>query len=235
MSPEAGKLLTEIVVPIIAATVPAKVRTVGSEDHDELVQDCTASAAQMIHAAESSGKPLIPRSIAYYAIQRTKTGRRAMSAGRTDALSSAASLDGGAHVESMDEIFQDDSRDGGCYTLHDCLASPNDDTAQLAGRACDWSEAECHCDDRERAILRSVAEGRKMKSLARKFKVSGPRICHIQREIGEKLRELWGPHALTNVLSDPRWRQGIRAVHERRHAKYERNKLALLGKGPKTA
>ena len=29
MSPEAGELLTEIVVPIIAATVPAKVRTVG--------------------------------------------------------------------------------------------------------------------------------------------------------------------------------------------------------------
>lgn len=229
MSPEAGRLLIECVVPIIAATVPAKVRTVGSEDHEELIQDCTVSAAQMIHAAESNGKPLIPRSIAHYAIQRTKTGRRAMSASRTDAMSPASALDGNAIMESIDQPLEDDHHDAGQLTLHDILSSPCDDTAQLAGRACDWSEFEGRCDVREQAVLRAIAEGRKMKKLARRFKVSEPRICHIRREIGERLREMWGEDALVDALSAPRWQQGIRAIYERRQTKFERNRRLLSG------
>ena len=223
MSPEAGEMLMGRIVPIIAATVPAKVKTVGSEDHAELVQDCIASAAQMIDAAEANGKPLIPRSIAYYAIQRTKSGRRAMSASRTDTMSSAAALDGNAHVESMDEPMQDIGDDG-CFTLHDCLASPADDTAQLAGRACDWSEFERHCDDREQAVLRAIAEGRKMNKVAKRFRISAPRICQIRQEIGVRMHDLWGVKALQEITAEPEWRKGMRAPHERSQAKYERRR-----------
>lgn len=224
MSPEAGELLLDRIVPIIAATVPAKVKTVGSEDHAELVQDCIASAAQMIDAAEANGKPLIPQSIAYYAIQRTKSGRRVMSAGRTDAMASATALDGNAHVESMDQPLQDERCEDGHFTLHDCLADPTDDTAQRAGRACDWSEFERHCDDREQAVLRAIVEGRKMNKVAKRFRISAPRICQIQREIGNRIADLWGVNALSDAISEPNWRSGMRALHERSQAKYERRR-----------
>ena len=221
MSLEAGEILLRRIEPIITATVPTRVKTVGSEDHAELVQDCITSAAQMIDAAEAGGKPLIPQSIAFYAIQRTKCGRRAMSASRTDAMSSAAALDGNAHLESMDEAMQD-SGDDGCFTLHDCLASPTDDTAQLAGRACDWSEFERHCDDREQAVLRAIAEGRKMNKVAKRFRISAPRICHIRQEIGARMYRLWGARVLQVATAEPAWRKGMRAAHERSQAKYER-------------
>lgn len=222
MSPEAGKLLLERIVPIISSMVPVKVRTVGSEDYQELIQDCTVSAANMIHAAESAGKRLIPQSIAYYAIQRAKTGRRSMYAGRADAMAPSTSLDGNAYVESMDQPLHDELSEDGNFTLHDVLATPSDDTAHRAGRSCDWSEFTRHCDDREQAILRAIAEGRKLNKLARRLKVSAPRVSQMQKQIGARLHELWGPEALLNATAEPKWHLGMRAHHERRQAKYER-------------
>lgn len=45
MSPAAGMMLTNEIVPILNATVPRVVKAIGSEDPEELVQDAVASAA----------------------------------------------------------------------------------------------------------------------------------------------------------------------------------------------
>jgi hypothetical protein len=72
MSPKAALMLETEIYPIIRNTIPRTASPIGSEDHEELVQDATASAAEMLDAAERSGKLPSPNSVAYYSIQRTK-------------------------------------------------------------------------------------------------------------------------------------------------------------------
>ena len=56
MSPSAALMLEKEIYPIIRNTVPRTVRPQGSEDPEELVQDATASAAEMLEAMEKAGK-----------------------------------------------------------------------------------------------------------------------------------------------------------------------------------
>ena len=76
MSPSAALMLEKQIYPIIRNTIPRTARPMGSEDAEELVQDATASAAEMVEIMEKSGRKPLPNSIAYYSIQRTKSGRR---------------------------------------------------------------------------------------------------------------------------------------------------------------
>jgi len=104
MSPRAGDVLVREVLPIIAGVVPQSVRVVGSEDHEELIQDAIVIAAMMLDALERAGKQPIARSVAYYSIQRIKSGRRSYSSGRTDVYAPGTQLDGLAVVHSLDEV-----------------------------------------------------------------------------------------------------------------------------------
>src|ERR1700722_11842198 len=76
MSPQAGFILHEQVVPRLRSAVPHAVHCVGCEDAEELVQDGTAMAARMLDSAEKAGKQVTPGNVAYYAIQHLKSGRR---------------------------------------------------------------------------------------------------------------------------------------------------------------
>jgi hypothetical protein len=80
MSPQAGWILQEEVVPRLRASIPRNVNPVGSEDAQELIQDATAIAAQMLHNVELAGKTVTPGNIAYYALQHLKSGRRSTGA-----------------------------------------------------------------------------------------------------------------------------------------------------------
>jgi hypothetical protein len=48
----------------------------------------------MAESLERQNRPILPNSIAFYSIQRCRSGRRSYSGGRTDALSAATVLDG---------------------------------------------------------------------------------------------------------------------------------------------
>jgi hypothetical protein len=93
MSPQAGFLLHDQIVPRLRSAIPNAVSFIGSEDAEELVQDGTLIAAKMIHNAEQAGKNVVRNpgasrrgarkvrtinagSIAYYTIQKLKCGRR---------------------------------------------------------------------------------------------------------------------------------------------------------------
>lgn len=73
MSPQAGWILQEEVVPRLRSVIPRTVNCVGCEDSEELVQDATAIAAKMFHGAEAAGKTFTSGNIAYYAIQHLKS------------------------------------------------------------------------------------------------------------------------------------------------------------------
>jgi len=64
MSPQAGYLLQEEVVPRLRSAVPHAVRCVGCEDAQELIQDGTAMAARMLESDERAGKTVTPGNIA---------------------------------------------------------------------------------------------------------------------------------------------------------------------------
>ena len=62
MSPQAGFLLQTEVLPRLISAIPQAVSFIGSEDAQELIQDGTLIAAQMIHNAERAGKEGRPKS-----------------------------------------------------------------------------------------------------------------------------------------------------------------------------
>jgi hypothetical protein len=61
MSPQAGWLLVNEIVPRLKSSIATSVRPVGCEDMEELVQDGTAIAATMLHSAETQGKQVMWR------------------------------------------------------------------------------------------------------------------------------------------------------------------------------
>ena len=76
MSPQAGFVLQDQVVPRHRSAIPTVCHCVGSEDAQELIQDSIALAARLMHNVEAQGKTVNPGNIAYYTIQHIKSGRR---------------------------------------------------------------------------------------------------------------------------------------------------------------
>jgi uncharacterized membrane protein YebE (DUF533 family) len=87
MSPQAGSLLQDQIVPRLQSAIPYAVNPVGSEDAQELIQDGTALAAMIMHNAEKNGKKvtrsatgkpgqITAGNIAYYAIVKLRNGCR---------------------------------------------------------------------------------------------------------------------------------------------------------------
>ena len=119
MSPAAGVILINEILPRLRATIPRLVRPVGAEDHEELVQDAAAIASGMLHSAEARGITIMPASIAYFAVQSLKSGRRSTQTGRVDAMCPAAQLDGRATMISMDAPMDGVDGDTENQSLHD--------------------------------------------------------------------------------------------------------------------
>jgi hypothetical protein len=90
MSPHAGYLLQEEVVPRLASAIRNAVAFIGSEDAEELIQDGTAIAAKIMHNAELSGKhvgksaggpnknAITAGNVAYYTIEKLSTLARTL-------------------------------------------------------------------------------------------------------------------------------------------------------------
>ncbi len=222
MSPEAGMLLMEEVYPIVKAVVPRTVKPAVGEDHEELVQDTMASAARMMHLTEQAGRPILPRGVAFYAIQRAKTGRRSTYAGEVDALSAAAQIRGNVSRDALDENVSGGDLES--PALHDYLADGSEDVAIVAGRRLDWQSLVQTLTPREIEVLEAKASARPLKDLARRHGVSRPRITQILRGIGRKIEKEWGSDFLSGVVAEPAWRRGVMRVAEERAAcKYARS------------
>ncbi len=222
MSPTAGTLLVDKIWPIIEATVPHTVKPVGAEDHGEIIQDTLTMAAQMLESCEVRARPVIPNSIAYYAISLAKTGRRSYGATRMDALCPAAQIDGNSTVASLDEAVPGQGEDGD--TLHDMLAGPAEDPAQQAGRKLDWAGIMATMGDRDMAVLEATLNGDQLNRLAVRMGVSAPRVTQIKREIGQQIKSRWGDDALSDATRAPAWTWAITAGREHEACRHARAK-----------
>ncbi len=212
MTSKAARLLLTKIVPILKATVPRTVRPTGCEDAEELVQDTIASAAEMLDSVEKAGKRPIPRSIAFYSIQRAKTGRRAYQCSRNDVLGPMFRTAAEECVSYMDAALLEESEQHA--TLHDRIAGHREDPASEALRRMDWEEFAGSIDRKEKLILDDVAGGVRGKETARALGVSGARVVQLKRELASRIKAFMGEDILKDISEEPQWRKDLRCIRE---------------------
>jgi DNA-directed RNA polymerase specialized sigma24 family protein len=224
MSPQAGWLLVDQIVPRLRAVIPRSVRCVGSEDHEELVQDATCMAARIMHNGEQKGKRIPHQSAAYYAIQHCKSGRRAVGHSSSDVHGSATQLNGRSRLESMEEVVAVAEESGGeIYYLHDVLSNNDaDDPSMVVARRMDWEEFVADLPARERAVVEFLIEGASGSAIARKLKVDSSKIKAIKQHLAQAIIKFMGPEILQEIQRLPGWKNSILATRERMACKYER-------------
>lgn len=212
----AGILLLNDIMPLISAAVArGAVRPTGCEDQQELQAEGMALAAQMLDSAEARGKTPKPGSVAFYALQALKSGRRSGYAGRRDCMSAAAALDGQVSLRSMDAgLGFNDEDDDHEVTLHDVLVDDGDDVDVQAARRLDWGAIDL--DARRHAVLRESAQGYGTSEIAEHLGVSAPRVVQLRHSCAREIEDAWGARGLRDATTPTMWRQGLRAARERR-------------------
>ena len=163
----------------------------------------------MLQALEDAGKQVIAKSVAYYSIQRIKSGRRSYSSGRTDVHGPGCQLDQRCVIVSLEMPV--DMEDDDNLTLGESLACRSDDPATVAGRDVDWTELEHVLDDRKRTLVQALHAGHGTGQIAKTLQVSAPRVVQMKREVADVILERWGDDVLDRVEDEPLWRSSLRA------------------------
>jgi hypothetical protein len=135
MSPQAGLILTEEIIPRLRSTVPRCVQPIGSEDAEELLQDSIAVAAQMLHNVERSGRDVMPAVIACCALLYLQSGWRSNNCSQTDAMAAFTQREGHCCVLSLEESIIDPETEQ-TVSLGELLADTGND--RLATVTRDW-------------------------------------------------------------------------------------------------
>jgi len=215
MSPEAGDLLTHEIVPRLRAAVPRCVKTVGAEDHEELVQDAIAAAAQMLHNVEAVGKKVTPGNIAYYTILHMKSGRRSQCRSRADVLATGTQMDHRSSVLSLEEEVGFDEELNEPVVLADLLCCRGDDPSMAASRRIDWQEFLSRNDRRYGVIAKALASGQKPGEVARKNRMSYAQLRWLLLNMEADVSEQMGEYILEAVMEPPHWRSNIKVKSEK--------------------
>ncbi len=210
MSPALQTVFMAEIAPRIMATVPRLVSPVGVEDEQELVQDTLADACKAAASLERRGEPVIPSSVAFYAIQRARCGRRSMSNGKTDVFSVGACLNGRAEVASMDAVVADDDGGNEDQTVHDLLACRRPDPATLAQQRLDWADFLETLKPAQRYVVCATAAGVSGQVQARELAVSPARVVQLKREVAKAATRFWGEHVLEDASARPLWWRSCR-------------------------
>ena len=173
MSPQAGFLLQDQIVPRLKSAVPQAVCCVGSEDPAELVQDATAFAAKMLVNVERAKKTVSPGNIAYYTIQHMKSGRRSTGSSVSDVMATATQLRGRTRLTSLDEVAATDEENGGeIFEFHDVLSDGKEDPSARAARRLDWQDLCARLAPHENSIIELMSQGKRFTSIVRRLRLS---------------------------------------------------------------
>lgn len=225
MSPTAGMMLMNQVMPLITAAIArGAVRGIGCEDTEELTAEGRALAAKALDSAERRGKSVPPQSVAYYALENLKQGRRSGYAGKADVMSAAATVCGRVNIRSLDEPMAVDGDDPEQdMTLHDVLAAEEEDVDVAAARHLDWDKVMTRLDARNKTMVKAMAAGYGTDAIAEKIHVSPPRVCQLKEALGRYVVDSWGTDGIADASTPSKWRAGLRAVEQKRAARYRRN------------
>lgn len=224
MSPRAGWLLVNEILPRLRSSVPLVAHCVGAEDPEELIGDATLHAARILHSAESRGKTVSASSVAYYAIEHTRSGRRSCGNSCTDVMSAATQLQSRSRLESLETVVAEAQETGGeIWELHDVLASGAEDPATKAMRNLDWQSFIAQLSARDRSIIQFMIEGTQGPAIARKLGVCSSTIHHRKKSLAAKILEFMGPRILQEIQHWPRWKDDLLTSRERLACKHDRS------------
>ena len=222
MSPQSCDLLLTKIMPALEKTVPRHVYPSAGEDAAELVQDGLAIAAGMLEADEKAGRTSLPTSIAFYTVQRLKSGSRSHSSSTTDVLSLFAQRSGKVSVVSMHGAINQQSDDGDeNLCIGDLLTFRGDDPGTKACRSLDWHEFFDSLGARERDVVRDISQGIAFKHTAGKLNISQPRLTQIKQRIGRQIKAYMGGSIQTEILEKPLWEKSVRSTRENDAARHE--------------
>jgi hypothetical protein len=230
MSPQAGFMLLNEIVPRLKSAIPNAVCFIGCEDAEELIQDGTAIAAKLLHSVEQAGKRVTPGNIAYYTIRHSRSGRRSTGSSVVDVMQSGTQLNQNTQVVSLEEPVPMEDTDNEIFTLADVLSTDREDPAMVAGRRLDW---EAFCDTqptRSNNILDYVAQDRPLTELAQRHRVSRSAIQANKRGLGQKIKEFMGEDILQVSTQAPLWRNGLVATRERLARRKRSTQRAMMHK-----
>jgi len=222
MSPLAGTMLVEEIAPRLRASLPHAVPKVGSEDHDELIQDATAMAARILTSAEARGKAPTPGNVAFYALRSVQAGRRSTGATSTDVMHPGTQLRGRSRLRSLEEPVGWEDESGETLTLGEVLASEAEDPSVTAARNSDWKALVGLLDEKARSILNCLSEGRPLVEVAVCYGISRSGIQTLKEKLERVVAEFMGEDLLAQVQRLPRWKDNIRASRERLECRIER-------------
>ena len=220
MSPQAGWILQEEVVPRLKASIPRNVNQVGAEDSEELIQDAIVMAAKLMHTVECQGKTVTAGNIAYYTILHMKSGRRSYGTSTTDACGISTQLNGSTRLSSLEEPSAVDGETGGeLLAFHDVLSQDQDDPGMIAARKLDWQALLARLTERE---IVAVLAGRTVSEVALVFQVSRSAMQLCKNRLVELIQEFMGVDILVEVRRLPGWRNDLNTTREKLACRFER-------------
>ena len=224
MSPRSGWLLVNEILPRLRSAVPLVARGVGAEDPEELIGDATLHAARILHSAEARNKTVSASSVAYYAIEHTRSGRRSTGNSASDVHGAATQLKGRSKLESMEQVVASNEECGGeIWELHDVLSTDADDPGSKAARKMDWSEFVSGLSAREQAVIECLVAGRSLRNAAKRFRVCDSTMQGDKRKLAVKILDFMGFDILIEVRKSPRWKDDLLTSREKLNCRHERN------------
>ena len=227
MSPMAGSLLVDEIIPRLQNSIPMSVSRFGSEDIEELIQDGTVMAAQMLISAESKGKNVSAGNVVFYTIRLLQSGRRSTGSSKTDALGIGTQMSKRSSIDYLDAETEGSPETGTGPTLLELLCLDKGDPAFVIMRKLDWESFVVGLDARLLAFLDWVAQGKELSRLAALWKTTPSVIAKVRKELASKLQEFFGADLWTMLTDQPGWKDGLLASRERMACRYDRRSVAV--------
>jgi len=234
MSPQAGFLLQNQILPRLQSAIPSAVPSIGCEDVQELVQDGVSMAAKMMHNAEQAGKKVVQSAtgrrgeisagnIAYFTIVKLRTGRRSSGFVTADVYGAGTQIQGRTRLTSLDEVAARDEENGGeIFEFHDVLADEGEDPATRATRKMDWETFMAGLSKRERVAIQFMVEGKTLRHAAHVLRTSDSAMHESKRDLRAKILEFMGFDILAQVQRQPKWKDCLNTTKERLAVRYDR-------------
>jgi len=216
MSPQTSWILNDQIAPRLGSAIPKSVVCVGSEDHNELVQDGLCMSALMLTRVESQGKlgKVSASNIAYYTIQHLKSGRRSTGSSSVDIMASQTQLNGSTKLHSLSEVVSVSEVGDEIYELHDVISSDLDDPAVKAARHLDWTTFCKSLDKLEMLLVQSIINGLTVREICRTVKMTKAKLIELQHTVAAKVIKYMGADILKDIALTPTWRIGLDCERE---------------------
>jgi len=216
------QFILQEVQPRLRAAIAQSVPLVGADDVQELVQDGTVIALQLLNSTTRSGRKVTAGNLAFYTVKMLRAGRRSTGERRNDPLNPKAQLTGTCRVQSLDEPIAEDDWSGEPLTLGETLAARVEDPATAATRRLDWAALIDALDESAAEVLCCLVVGTDLTQLVPKLKRSRSAIQNVKARLAHLVREHLGQDILARVQESPRWMDNVAANREKAACRYER-------------